>query len=160
MSLFSAEKPVNAEEANDCCGCNFDSATTATGVCADEHDDDKEEERGLCEVGNVDGIEACGTACECHEQHGLGIFSKGVPAKEVVVFGECKDGNAYADDDEGSVSGNASVQRKASDFLVLKVEEVAEFCNGEEPKSARKHQDASSDVDDGVVLEANERVGE
>ena len=42
LGLFPAEEPVYAEEPDDCCRRNLDAATTATGVCADEHDNDKE----------------------------------------------------------------------------------------------------------------------
>ena len=130
MGLFPAEEPVYAKETNDRSGRNLDATPAATGVCTDEHDDDKEEERGLREVGNVDGIEACRAARECHEQDGLEVLAECMPAKEVVPFGERKDDGAYANDDKRSVSGNACVQRKAADFFVLEVNEVAEFCNG------------------------------
>ena len=112
------------------------------------------------EVGNVDGIESRGAARKRHEHYGLCVFTEGVTAKEVVVFGERKDGDAYADDDKSAVSGDARVQRKTADFFVLKIEEVAEFCNGEESKAACKHENAGGDVHDGIVAEAFERVGE
>ncbi len=83
-----------------------------------------------------------------------------MPAKEIVPFGESEDDGAYADDDDGSVSGYACVQRKAADFFVLEVDEIAEFCDGQESEAACKYENASRDVDDGIVLEAYERVGE
>ena len=83
-----------------------------------------------------------------------------MPAKEVVPFGERKDDGAYANNDKRSVSGNACVQRKAADFFVLEVNEVAEFCNGQKSETACKYENASCNVDDGIVLDADERVGE
>ena len=81
LGLFPAEEPVEAEEAQDCSGCNLDAAATATRVCPDEHDDDKDEERCVREVGNVDGIQPCRAARKSHEQDGLCVFAKGVTAK-------------------------------------------------------------------------------
>ena len=43
LGLFPAKQPVYAQKPDDCCGRNLDAATTATRVCADEHDDNKEE---------------------------------------------------------------------------------------------------------------------
>ena len=43
---------------------------------------------------------------------------------------------------------------------MLEVEDVAQFCNGEEAETASQHEDAGGDVHYWVVLEAFERVGE
>ena len=79
-------------------------------------------------------------------------------AKEIVVFGEREYGDTDEDNDEGTVSCNAGMQRNATDFLVLEVEDVAEFCNCQESKAACEHEDAGGDVHDWVVLESFERV--
>ena len=160
LSLFSAEEPVDAEQPDDRSGCNLDAAAATTGVCADEHDDDKEKERGLREVGNVDGIEPCSAARERHEQYGLRVLAKSMAAEEVVPFGEREHDDACEDDDDGAVSRDAGVQRNAPYFFMRKVEDISQFRDGQKAESACKHENAGGDVHDGVVLVAFERVGE
>ena len=160
LSLFPAEESVDAEQPDDRCGCNLDAAAAATGVCANEHDDDKEKERGLREVGYVDGIESCSAARERHEQHGLRVLAKSMAAKEVVPFGEREHDDACYDDDEGTVSRDAGMQRNAPYFFMRKVKDVSQFRDGQKAESACKHENAGGDVHDGVVLVAFERVRE
>ncbi len=160
MGLFPAEESVDAEQPDDRCSCNLDAPAAATGVCADEHDDDKEKERGLREVGNVDGIEPCSAARERHEQYGLRVFAKGVTAKEVVPFGERENDDACDDDDDGAVSCDAGVQRNAADFFMRKVKDVAQLRDGQKAETACQHENAGGDVHDGIVLETFKRVGE
>ena len=43
---------------------------------------------------------------------------------------------------------------------MVKVEDVAQFCNGQKSETACQHEDACGDVHDRVVLEAYKRIGE
>ena len=160
LGLFPAEEPVDAEKEDDRSRCNLDAAATATGVCPDEHDDDKDEKRCVRKVGNVDGVEPCRAARKSHEQDGLCVFAKGVTAKQVVPFGERENRSTCGDDDNRADCRKAGVQGDASDGLALEVEDIAQFRNGKEAESACKYEDAGGDVHDRVVLETDERVGE
>ena len=160
LGLFAPEQAVEPEKPDDRRRGDLDAAAAAAGVCADEHDDDKEEQRTDAKGGGVYRVEAGGTAREGHEHRGLELVEEAEPVERVAPFGEHEGDDACPDDDERAEGGDAGMQRQLAELLLLEVEGVLQFGDGEEPETAREGEDAGRDVHDGVQLELHQRIRE
>ena len=76
LGLLAAEQPVESEQADNRSRGDLDAATAASGVRTDEHDDDKEEQRGGAERRGVHRVQSGGAARERHECRGLELVEE------------------------------------------------------------------------------------
>ena len=136
MGLVAAQQAVETQQENHGGRSRLDTATAATRVSTDEHDNHKEEQRAHAQGRGVDVVEARGAAGECHKGAGFQLFSEVQACKSIAPFAEHEEGYTHENDNQGKARGNVGMQRHLADSALFKVEQVADFGNGQETETA------------------------
>ena len=153
LGFVAAEQAVESEQEDHGGRCCLDTATAATRVCTDQHDNHKEEQRAHAQTGHIYGVQAGGTAGECHEGAGFQLLAEVQALEGVAPFAEHKEENAHENDNQGKACGNVGMERYLADSALFKVEQVADFGNGQEAEAAGEREHAGGNVHERVQLE-------